>query len=365
MKVISVRSGSKAEFACTARNEASPNPTVRMRVKGQTNMMILAGDVGGTKTNLAFFELQNDRLVVVADARYASREHATFDELVIRFQHDHPFRADFACFGIAGPCRNGHCKAMNLPWIVEAERLRMQLNVGDVFVINDLEATAYAIPVLSSNEFAVIQHGVDDGRANAAVIAAGTGLGEAGLFWDGQRHRPFASEGGHSDFAPNNDLEAGLFAFLKNEFGHVGWERVLSGPGLHNLFCYLVRTRIAAPSAAVTDEMLKLDPASVISRAALEQTCPACIAALNLFVSMYGAEAGNLCLKLMASGGLYIGGGIAPKILPALKSGLFTAAFADKGRLRPVLEQIPVRVILTDKAALIGAAQCARLLGQA
>lgn len=310
---------------------------------------------------MAFFEIQAGQLVATVEAQYVSRDYASFDELAKQFLKSHPQQADYACFGVAGPCRHGVCKAMNLPWTVDARKLRIELNVPWVMVINDLEATAYAIQVLPPEEFAVIQAGAEDADGNAAVIAAGTGLGEAGLLWDGHRHRPFACEGGHSDFAPRNTLETGLFQFLLNEFGHVDWERVLSGPGLHNLYRFLCTQPDANPSPEVAAELLRADPPATISRAAMENRCPVCVAALNLFISLYGAEANNLALTMMATGGVYIGGGIAPKILSAMTTGTFTNAFNDNGWLRSVLQQIPVRVILTNKAALLGAAQCARL----
>jgi glucokinase len=310
---------------------------------------------------MAFFEVQSGQLVTLVEAQYISRDHATFDDLAKRFLKEHPMQADYACFGVAGPCRHGRCKAMNLPWIVEARKLRIELNIPWVMVINDLEATAYAIQILPPDEYAVIQPGADDADGNAAVIAAGTGLGEAGLLWDGHRHRPFACEGGHSDFAPRNNLECGLLNFLHDEFGHVDWERVLSGPGLYNIYRYLCTLPDAAPSKVVANEIRTTDPPAVISQAALDNQCPVCVAALDLFVTLYGAEASNLALTMMATGGLYIGGGIAPKLLPALKSGAFTEAFVDNGWLRSVLEQIPIKVILTNKAALLGAAQCARI----
>jgi glucokinase len=326
-------------------------------------VIILAGDVGGTKTNMAFFEAQHGKLVPMIEVQYVSRDFASFDELAKLFLKQHPQQADYACFGVAGPCRHGVCKAMNLPWIVDAKKLRIELNVPWVWVINDLEATAYSIQILGPEEFAVIQNGGDDADGNAAVIAAGTGLGEAGLLWDGHRHRPFACEGGHSDFAPRNALESELFLFLLKECGHVDWERVLSGPGLHNIYRFLCTRPEAKPSAEVAAQLLQKvpPPPAVISRAAMEQRCPVCVEALDLFVSLYGAEANNLALKMMATGGVYIGGGIAPRILPALMTGTFVKAFNDNGWLSSVLEQIPVRVILTDKAALLGAAQCAYL----
>jgi glucokinase len=334
-------------------------------VKKDEQSMILAGDVGGTKTNLALFEIKNDTLLVVAEARYVSHDFPSLDELAMHFLNDQQLHPDYACFGVAGPCHDGRCEAMNLPWTVEAESLHAELKVDSVLLINDLEATAYGIAVLSQKDFAVLQEGSTGATGNAAVIAAGTGLGEAGLYWDGQRHRPFACEGGDCDFAPRNVLETGLFKFLHDEFQHVSWERVLSGPGLHHIYRYLRTLNFAEASKSVGGDLQGNDPAAVISLAALEKRCPICVAALELFVSLYGAEAGNLALKTMATDGVYVGGGIAPRIIPAMTGAGFTEAFASKGRLRATLEEVPVRVILTNKAALLGAAQCARLHGEA
>lgn len=323
-------------------------------------MIILAGDIGGTKTNLAYFEVRNDELVLLTQSKFPSQQFPTFDELVLKFVRENPRPIDRACFGVAGPCRNGRCQAMNLPWVVDAQQLQRDLKIPSVMVINDLEATAYAISVLPPTDFDVIQTGEADPQGHAAVIAAGTGLGEAGLMWDGTRHRPFASEGGHCDFSPSNALEADLFKFLHKEFGHVAWERLLSGRGLYNIYRYFDSIGHARAEPSVVEEFKHTDPAAVIAKAAQEQRCPVCVAALNLFGTLYGSEAGNLALKMMATGGIYIGGGIAPKILSTICQ-TFSAAFVDKGRLKTLLEKISVYVILTNEAALIGAAQCARI----
>jgi glucokinase len=325
--------------------------------------MILAADVGGTKTNLAFFEVREEGLVVVEQARYASRDFNSLDELALHFLSEHRLQAQHACFAAAGPCHQGICEATNLPWHIDARKLQAELKVESALVINDLEATAYAVDILPDNDFVVLQKGSASAAGNAAVIAAGTGLGQAGMFWDGTQLRPFASEGGHSDFAPRNSLEADLFVFLRERFGHVAWERVLSGPGLLNLYQFFFTRSPADASAKVAEEMKQGDPAAVISQAAVSEQCAICTEALDLFVSLYGAEAGNLALKVMATGGVYIGGGIAPRILPALKKGTFVKSFQDKGRLRQLLEKIPIRIITTNRAALLGAAHCARLQG--
>jgi glucokinase len=323
--------------------------------------MILAADVGGTKTNLGFFEIRDEVLVVVEEARYTNRDFSSLDKLALHFLSEHRLNAQYACFGVAGPCHQGICEATNLPWHIDAQKLQAELGIESALVINDLEATAYAVDVLPANDFVVMQTGAADAIGNAAVIAAGTGLGQAGMFWDGARLRPFASEGGHSDFAPRNSLEAELFLFLRERFGHVAWERVLSGPGLLNLYQFFFSRRPADASAEVAERMKHDDPAAVISHAALEEKCAVCVDALELFVSLYGAEAGNLALKVMATAGVYIGGGIAPRIMPALNKGVFVKSFQAKGRLRQLLEGIPIRVITTNKAALLGAAHCARL----
>lgn len=331
--------------------------------------MILAGDVGGTKTNLGFFEVtragEQIGLTSILEQTYSSREHASLDEIALRFLAEHKLAISIACFGVAGPVQNGRSHATNLPWLIDGKQLAAELKVTDALVINDLEATAFGVAGLGSNDFAVLNPGAAGvgiaAEGNAAVIAAGTGLGEAGLYWDGRHHRPFACEGGHADFAPRDRREMELLAWLIEQFGHASWERVLSGPGLHNLYTFLCTVRPGAESPAVAAEIAQSDPAAVISQAAQADRCSTCKEALDWFVSLYGAEAGNLALKTMATGGVYIGGGIAPKNLGPLKRGDFVKSFAAKGRLREVLEQIPVRVILTPQAALVGAARCAAI----
>lgn len=331
--------------------------------------MILAGDVGGTKTNLGFFEAtwSGERVALnsVVEQTYASRDHASLDEIALRFIADHKLTISIACFGVAGPVKNGRSHATNLPWLIDGRQLAAELKVADALVINDLEATAFGVAALGSNDVAVLNPGAAGmgiaAEGNAAVIAAGTGLGEAGLYWDGRHHRPFACEGGHADFSPRNRREMDLLAWLIEQFGHASWERVLSGPGLHNLYKFLCTVKPRAESPAVAQEIAQGDPGAVISQAAQAGRCPTCQEALDWFLSLYGAEAGNLALKIMATGGLYIGGGIAPKNLGPLKQGDFAKSFVAKGRLRDVLAQIPVRVILTPKAALLGAARCAAI----
>jgi glucokinase len=323
--------------------------------------MILVGDIGGTNSRLAFFRDHGGRLEPVAEATYLSHDHANLEAIVQAFVSAHGLPIDVACFGIAGPVRHGRSDTTNLPWDVDARELARALRLKSVGLLNDLEAHAYGIAVLAPADFVTLNRGAEDASGNAAVIAAGTGLGEAGLYWDGQRHRPFAGEGGHASFAPSDALQIDLLRFLSHEFGHVSWERVLSGPGLFNIYRFLRDTGHGEEPDWLTRAMQKQDPAAVISQAALANTSALCRQALDLFVALYGAEAGNMALKLMATAGVYVGGGIAPKILRKLTDSTFMSAFVAKGRLKPLLEQIPVRIIMNDKVALLGAARFAML----
>lgn len=326
--------------------------------------MILAGDIGGTKTNLAFFKAEGGQLKLVVEGTFPSRGHAGLDEIVSLFTSMHGLGVEQACFGVAGPVQNGRCDATNLAWVVDASQLARQLGIATVWLINDLEANAYGIPVLRPEEFVVLNPGAPDAGGNAVVIAAGTGLGEAGLYWDGKRHYPFACEGGHADFAPRNEFEVNLLLYLLAKYGHASWERVLSGPGLHNIYEFLRDTGQGEEPEWLIQEMAEGNPVSVISKAGLAGSCDLCGRALEMFASLYGAEAGNLALKIMATGGVYVGGGIAPKIVKKLTDGRFMKAFVDKGRFEGLMQRIPVRVILNDKTALLGAARYALLQAQ-
>jgi len=323
--------------------------------------MILAGDIGATNSRLAFFSKHAGRLEPFVEESYPSRDHANLEAIVKKFVSAHDLPIDVACFGVAGPVRHGRSDTTNLPWDVDARELARALRLQSVGLLNDLEAHAYGIAMLAPDDFVTLNQGAADASGNAAVIAAGTGLGEAGLYWNGQQHLPFAGEGGHSSFAPSDPLQIELLRFLCHEFGHVSWERVLSGPGLHNIYRFLRDTGHGEEPDWLTHEMQQDDPSAVISEAALAGTSTLCRQALDLFVVLYGAEAGNLALKLMATAGVYIGGGIAPKIIRKLTDSTFMAAFVAKGRLKPLLQQIPVRIIMSDKVALQGAARFATL----
>jgi len=324
-------------------------------------MRILAGDIGGTSSRLACFTVDGAGLETLAERWYKSREHGSLMEIVRKFVDEFGVSADRACFGVAGPVRQGRVRTPNLPWSVEGEVLAQALGLPSVKLLNDLEANAYGIDLLGKDDFAVLNPGIPDPTGTIAVVSAGTGLGEAFAYWDGTAHRPLPSEGGHADFAPRNELETELLLYLRTEHGRVSYERIVSGPGLRNIYRFLRDCRHVPESPAVAAEMLAGDPSQAISHAALEGRCELCIQTLDLFISLYGAEAGNVALRYLATGGVYVGGGIAPKIIDRLKSPTFMMAFTTKGRLSPLLETIPVRVILNDRTALLGAGRCAAL----
>jgi glucokinase len=323
--------------------------------------VILAGDIGGTNARLAFFTVEDGRLKALAEHTYPTHQYASLEPVVEEFVTDNRLKPAHACFGIAGPVAQGRAAMPNLKWIVESTSLAKLLAIDRVTLINDLEANAYGIAALAPDDFEQLNAGAPDVRGNAAVIAAGTGLGEAGLYWDGRRHHPFACEGGHADFAPADDLQCELAQCLRKEFGHVSCERVLSGPGIFSIYRFLRDTGRGAEPAWLTRELAEGDPAAGISRAAMEGRSELCAQTLDLFVAIYASEAGNLALKLMATGGVYLGGGIAPRIIAKLKAPAFMREFTSKGRMQPLLEGIPVKVILNDKTALLGAARCAAL----
>jgi glucokinase len=322
--------------------------------------VFLAGDIGGTSTRLGLFEVMGGRLSLVAGERYASREHAGLAPIVRRFLDAHGRAVEHACFGVAGPVIGRRVETPNLAWDVDADAIAHELAVSRVDVINDLEANSHGIFTLAPEDCVVLNPGDAGARGNAGIISAGTGLGEAGMYWDGRHHHPFACEGGHADYAPHSDVEIDLLRHLRARFGaHVSWERVVSGPGLLNIYEFMRDTGRGSEPPWLREAMAAGDPSAVIAESALAGRSELCDRALDLFVSAYGAEAGNLALKVMATGGLYVGGGIAPKIIARITAGTFMEAFTAKGRLADLLAAISVRVIVNDRAALFGAARCA------
>jgi glucokinase len=311
--------------------------------------MDIAGDIGGTHTRLALFD--PGAAGPAAVEIYSSRDHDGLEAMIGAFLATHPAHVERACFGVAGPVQNGHVKTTNLAWPVDARKVARLLGIERVGLVNDLYANAYGIADLGPGDIATLRDGDPSMGGNAAVISAGTGLGEAGLFWDRHRYHVFATEGGHTDFAPRNDQETALRAYLARNHAHVSYERVCSGMGLVAIHDFLAGRE--GVGVGRTD-------ASGITKAALDGSDELCVRALDMMVSIYGAEAGNLALKLLATGGIYVGGGIAPRILEKLRAGPFLEALDAKGRFSELLSRIPVHVILNDRTALLGAARLAR-----
>ena len=324
--------------------------------------MILAGDIGGTNTRLAFFEGTPDRLQPGQIEIYPSPQFSGPAEIVRKFLDVHKQTPDAACFGLPGAVVNGRVETANLPWVVDTRHMAAELGLEQVHLINDLYANAHGIALLAESDFVVLNPGIAHPAGNRALISAGTGLGEAGLYADAEGvYHPFPSEGGHTDFGPRTDLEVELLRYLLGRFEHVSYERVLSGPGLHNVYEFLRDTGRGEEPAWLAEQIGKGDPSAAISKSALEGTSDICVQALDIFVSLYGAEAGNLTLKMLATGGIYVGGGIAPKIIRKLSGPAFMKAFTGKGRLGGTLKDVPVRVITNDKTALLGAGRVAAL----
>jgi glucokinase len=325
--------------------------------------LVLAGDIGGTKTNLGLYSVHGDKLRAESTQTFPSKSYSGLVPVLQEFLASTHHAIDAACFGIAGPVVDGKVKTPNLPWVVDTGESRQALKLDSVTLLNDLEAGAYGILTLENDEFYTLNEGTVRQSGNKALIAAGTGLGQAILYDDGRHFHPLASEGGHGDFAPRNELEIELLRHLIGRFGHVSYERVVSGPGLFNIYRFLKEVRGLEEPSWLTEQLSAADdPNVVISKAALANEAEICVEALDLFVSVYGAEAGNLALRAKSVGGLYVGGGIAPKILEKLKDGTFMRAFVAKGRYTDLMATIPVRVVLNEQAALRGAAYYAAFL---
>ena len=320
--------------------------------------MILAGDVGGTKTHLALFD-GGPPLRLVRLETFHSSAFASMEEMIDAFRGASPAPVSAAALGVAGPIVGAKAVLPNLAWSVDAVAIARRLGVAALSLLNDVEASVWALELLGDDDAAQLLPGTSVAAGSQAVISAGTGLGEAVLLRGGARRTAVASEGGHADFAPRTDVEIELLRWLRERFGRVSWERVLSGPGLVNVHAFLTDTGRGAEPAWVADAIRGGDPAAAISTAALDGASERCALALDLFTGAYGAEAGNLVLRAVATGGLFLGGGIAPKILPWLKREPFRQAFLDKGRLSPLVAATPVRVVLNERAALLGAARCA------
>ncbi len=322
--------------------------------------MLLVGDIGGTKTYLAIFSPEAGPRTPLAEAVFPSGQYPSLEAIVRDFLTRVHEPLDKACFGVAGPVVGGRATVTNLPWVVDAKQLQAAFDFSFVRVLNDLQSIANSVPLLRPEDLHTLSAGQPVPGGAIAVVAPGTGLGEAFLTWDGTRYRAHPSEGGHTDFGPNNELELDMLRYLKRRFEHVSYELVCSGMGLPNIYAYLKERHHAQEPPWLAEQLAAAsDPTPLILQNALDPqaACKVCLDTLDIFVSVLGAEAGNLALKTLATGGVYLGGGIPPRILPALQKGRFLQAFHNKGRLSHVLAQTPVHVILNPKAALLGAAR--------
>lgn len=323
-------------------------------------MKILSGDIGGTNSRLALCEVEGSTVRRDIQAIYDSRRYETLADIARTFITEHHIEVEKACFGVPGPVQGRRAHVTNLPWKVDADELERNLGIDSVYLLNDLEANAHGLATLTEADFRELRPGLPGAVGNAGLVAAGTGLGEAGLFWDGHRHRPFACEGGHTDFGPADDDELELLRFLRARVGdHVSWERVVSGPGIVRIYEFLRSRDPGAESKAVAEAIASGDPAEEIANAALRGEDSLSERAVQWFLGLYGAEAGNVALKFFAIGGVYLGGGIAPKLAPLLPASPFVTRFESKGRMRPLLESIGLSIVMNDKAALQGAASYA------
>ncbi len=320
-----------------------------------SSAVILAGDIGATKTNLALFKFDKGHLSLMKEQSYHTKDFNALTGMVLSFHKDNLPVIDGICLGVAGPITRGKVKGTNFPWEIDSEKISKELGVGSVVLINDMEANAYGLASLREQDFEVLKEGSDI-PGNAVIISPGTGLGEAGLYWDGYQYHPYATEGGHCDFCPRNDLDWGLWKTLHKKYGHVSWERVISGPGIVTSYKFLRSFRGIPEPKWLKDKIQQGDAAAVITAVAHKKSDPVCVETLDLFVRYLAIEAAQFALKTKATGGVYIGGGIVPKILLMINQEVFYENFVAAGRMKPLLQQMPVKVILNDKTALLGAA---------
>ncbi len=321
--------------------------------------MLLAGDIGGTKTLLAIYAPESGPKKPLVEASFPSDDYPNLQAIAQEFLRQTEHQVNYASFGVAGPVVNGHVKTTNLPWEMDEGELKSALNLQGAFLLNDLESVANAIPTLDSSDLETLNVGQPEEGGSIGVIAPGTGLGEAFLTWDGTHYRAYPSEGGHTDFGPSNDTEIEMLRFMMKRVDHVSYEWVCSGMGIPNIYAFFKEGGYAPEPDWLTAELAQVeDPTPIIVNAALHRgdECQLCQLTLDMFVSVLGAEAGNVALKMLATGGIYLGGGIPPRILPRLKTGRFMEAFTRKGRFAKLLNRVPVRVILNAKAGLVGAA---------
>lgn len=320
-----------------------------------SNCIILAADVGGTKTNLALFEKKDGKLIILREKSFQTKDYSSFVVMLNSFYSDKSITIDCMCLGVAGPVIDGKVQGTNFQWLIDSKEISKELQIDSVYIINDMEANAYGLAALREKDLEVIHKG-SNFSGNAVIISPGTGLGEVGLYWDGTHYRPFASEGGHCDFSPRNTLEIALWQYMHQKYNHVSWERVLSGPGIYDAYQFLIQYRKKTAPEWIKQRLLTENPAAVITNVALEGKDPICKETLDLFTRFLARESAQLALKMKATGGVFIGGGIVPKIIKGINRAVFKEGFIQSGRLNKLLEMVPVKVILNEKTPLLGAA---------
>jgi len=319
--------------------------------------MLLAGDIGGTKTKLAIYSPEDGARAPIAEQTFSSQAYDHLESIAQAFLEEVGVDVERACFGVAGPIIENRVDVTNLPWVIDARTMEQELDLESVILLNDLAAIANGVPFLRPDELHTLHKGTCDPLGAVGVMAPGTGLGEAFLTWDGERYQPQDSEGGHTDFAPTTARQVRLLSYLLKDMAHVSYETVCSGRGIPNIYRFLKEAESVSEPDWMADRLADADdPTPIIAKAALDSECELCTLTMDTFVSIMGAEAGNIALKVMATGGVYLGGGIPPKILPLIKENTFLTAFFEKGRLAHVVERIPVHVILNPDIALFGAA---------
>lgn len=322
--------------------------------------IVLAADVGGTKTELALFQIKKKKLIAIKSERYATTDHNSFVKAIQHFHEDKTSVIDCACLGVAGPVDGDKVRGVNFAWEIDAKKLEADLEIKKVLLINDLQANAYGLSALKASDFETISKG-EKSEGNAGVISPGTGLGEAGMYWDGAYYHPYATEGGHSNFAPGNELDLELWKFLHHKFKHVSWERVISGQGINNIYDFLRNYRGEKEPGWLTEQLKGDSPSKVISSAAIEKKDSVCVETMLLFLKYLAVESSQLALKAKATSAIYIGGGIPPKILSLIDKKEFYKNFINVGRMEHLLKTIPIKVVLNDKTSLMGAAYYAAM----
>ncbi len=320
-------------------------------------LMVLGGDVGGTKTNLALFKATENSVDLVKDVTYHSADFRSFNEIVKKFLSENGLPTpERICAGVAGPVFHGKVKITNLAEEMDSQDIRKVTGAKEVSLLNDLEVTAYGLAALTKDDIITLHEGDVSVQGNMAIIAPGTGLGEGGLYWDGEMYHPFPTEGGHCDFSPRTELDTGLCRFLQAKYGIASWERLVAGPGIHDIYLFLRTTKKKEEPAWLTDALREKDPSAVISNAGVNEQDEVCMEAMDIFVRYLARESSNLVLKMKATGGLFLGGGIPPKIAPLLQKEIFLKNYFDCDRMQSLLETVPIKIITKDKTALLGAA---------